>query len=208
MKTVVQIFVQISVNFLHSTKQIPYHFHRNPHKHSFVKNWIAQLILATADVAWFLSVKLGPIIPRVPLYHRVHRAVIWLGELAPCSARRVPSPVCAEFGSLFRYIFDPKWRCGIRGNSYLLCCCCCCCHRMAGYPCIANNRLCIEKVTRRHTGVSEFGTWKMLKSGASSPTYITTLCTLCFDVTWHDPAVDSVNFATLYCQNDLWTQYR
>jgi len=102
-----------------------------------------------------------------------------MGELAPCSARRIPSPVCAEFGSLFRYIFDPKWQCGIRGNSYLLCCCCCCCccrHRMTGYPCIANNRLCMEKVTRRHTGVSEFGTWKMLKSGASSPTYITTLC--------------------------------
>ena len=97
-----------------------------------------------------------------------------MGELAPRSARRVQSPVCAEFGSLFRYMFDTKWRCGIRGDSYLLCL-----HGMAGYPCIANNRLCIENVTRRHTEVSEFGTCKMLKSGARSPTYITTICTLC-----------------------------
>ena len=96
-----------------------------------------------------------------------------MGELAPCSARQVLNPVCAKLWSLFRDMFDPKWQCGIHSNSYLFFL-----HQMLGYLWIENNQSYIEKVTWRHTGVSEFGTRKMLKSGTSSSTYNTTLCTL------------------------------
>ena len=50
-----RIFGQTSVNFLRSTKQIPETLQRNLLKRSLVKKQIAQLNLAIADVAWFLS---------------------------------------------------------------------------------------------------------------------------------------------------------